>query len=165
VSGFGSHPRVALGDVDGDGDLDAFMAVASGDANQVWLNDGAGALSDSKQRLRSPLAHGVSLGDLDGDGDLDALTAHGDRQRGSGGQIWLNEGRGQFTEGGPRLGDLYSTNIALGDLEGDGHLDALITHGEQWQESGGGLPNAVWFNGGALRRGRGMRATGASTGW
>jgi hypothetical protein len=109
---------LALGDVDGDGDPDAFMAVASGDPNQVWLNNGTGAFSDSGQQLRSSLAHGVSLGDLDGDGDLDALTAHGDP----------------------------SSYIALGDLDGDGDLDAFIAHGETGQENGGELPNEVWLN-------------------
>jgi hypothetical protein len=138
---------LALGDVDGDGDPDAVMAVASGDPNQVWFNDGTGAFSDSGQQLRSSLAHGVSLGDLDGDGDLDAVTAHGDRWSGSsGGKIWLNDGTGRFDKSESSLGNLYSSGIALGDLDGDGDLDAFVTHGETWQESGGELPNKVWLN-------------------
>ncbi len=138
---------LALGDVDGDGDPDAFMAVASGDPNQVWLNDGTGAFSDSGQQLRSSLAHGVSLGDLDGDGDLDALTAHGDPWRGSsGGTIWLNDGTGRFDKSDLNLGNLYSSYTALGDLDGDGDLDAFIAHGETGQENGGELPNKVWLN-------------------
>jgi hypothetical protein len=138
---------LALGDVDGDGDLDAFLAVASGDPNQVWLNDGSGAFGDSGQRLQGSLAHGVSVGDVDGDGDLDAFTAHGDRHRGSGGRIWLNDGIDRFADSGLRVGDSPSSSVALGDLDGDGDLDAFVSHGELWQESGGGLPNAVWFNG------------------
>lgn len=138
---------LTLGDVDADGDVDAFMAIASGDPNQVWFNDSAGAFTDSGQRLRSSLAHGVSLGDLDGDGDLDALTAHGDRWSGSsGGQIWLNDGTGLFDQSSLTLGNLYSTKAGLGDLDGDGDLDAFIAHGETWQENGGGLPNEVWLN-------------------
>jgi hypothetical protein len=35
-----SH-AVALGDVDGDGDLDAFVANYNGQANKVWLNQTA----------------------------------------------------------------------------------------------------------------------------
>jgi hypothetical protein len=137
---------LALGDVDGDGDLDAFTAVASGDPNQVWLNDGGGAFSDNGQQLYSSLAHGVALGDIDGDGDLDALTMHGDRWRDSfGGKIWLNDGTGQFEESEAGLGDLYSSQPALGDLDGDGDLDAFLAHGEMWQENGGELPNTVWL--------------------
>ncbi len=137
---------LALGDFDGDGDLDAFLAIASGHPHQVWLNDGSGTFSDSGQVLRAPLAHGVALGDLDGDGDLDALTSHGDRQGGSGVRVWLNDGSGQFAESDVRLGDDYSLQAALADLDGDGDLDAFVTHGESWRESGGGLANKVWFN-------------------
>jgi len=139
---------LALGDVDNDGDLDAFMAVASGDPNQVWLNDGTGAFSDSDQPLSSALAHGVSLGDLDGDGDLDAITSHGDPWRdSSGGKIWLNDGSGHFENSGLELGDLYCTASAFGDLDGDGDLDIFITHGDQSNDNGGGIPNLVWLNG------------------
>ncbi|MEA3439763.1 MAG: FG-GAP-like repeat-containing protein [Chloroflexota bacterium] len=136
---------LALGDVDGDGDLDAFMAVASSHSNQVWLNDGTGAFSDSGQQLHSSLAHGVSLGDLDGDGDPDAVTAHGGGGS-SGGKIWLNDGPGEFGESDLTLGNLYSSAIALGDLDSDGDLDAFIAHGDQSNESGGGMPNDVWLN-------------------
>jgi formylglycine-generating enzyme required for sulfatase activity len=34
----------------------------------------------------------------------------------------------------------------LGDLDGDGDLDAFIAHGETGQENGGELPNKVWLN-------------------
>ena len=139
---------LALGDVDGDGDLDAFMAVASGDPNQVWLNDGSGVFSDSGQPLSSSLAHGVSLGDIDGDGDLDAVTSHGDPYRGSsGGKLWLNNGSGHFEKSGLELGDLYCTASAFSDLDGDGDLDIFITHGDQSNDNGGGIPNKVWLNG------------------
>ncbi|MGA1399159.1 MAG: FG-GAP-like repeat-containing protein, partial [Phycisphaerales bacterium] len=41
---------VAVGDLDGDGDLDAMVANAN-QPNRVWLNDGAGAFTDSGQAL------------------------------------------------------------------------------------------------------------------
>jgi len=37
---------VTLGDLDGDGDLDAWVANLS-QANRVWLNDGSGTFTDS----------------------------------------------------------------------------------------------------------------------
>ncbi len=139
---------LALGDVDRDGDLDAFMAVASGDPNQVWFNDGTGAFSNSEQPLRSSLAHGISLGDLDGDGDLDAVTCHGDPWRGSsGGKVWLNNGSGHFENSGLELGDQYCTASAFGDLDGDSDFDIFIAYGDQSNDNGGGIPNRVWLNG------------------
>ena len=70
---------VALGDVDGDGDLDAFVAN-SNQANRVWLNDGSGTFTDSGQSLGDSSSWAVALGDLDGDGDLDAFVGELDGQ-------------------------------------------------------------------------------------
>ncbi|MFP6663848.1 MAG: FG-GAP-like repeat-containing protein, partial [Deltaproteobacteria bacterium] len=77
---------VGLGDVDGDGDLDVW--VANNGYNRVWLNDGLGVYTDSGQALGSSDSRGVSLGDVDGDGDLDAWVAnHG----GQANRVWLNQ--------------------------------------------------------------------------
>lgn len=38
---------VALEDLDGDGDLDAFVANWWGQGNKIWANDGMGFFSDS----------------------------------------------------------------------------------------------------------------------
>jgi hypothetical protein len=67
---------VALGDVDGDGDLDAFVANANGQANKVWVNDGSGDFSDGYQGLGNSDSRAVALGDVDGDGDLDAFVVN-----------------------------------------------------------------------------------------
>ncbi len=136
---------LALGDLDGDGDLDAFLAVASGHPNQVWLNNGAGVYSDSGQRLRSALGHDVALGDLDGDGDLDAFMANG-TGAGVGNTIWLNDGSGVFADSGLRLGSNYSIGVALGDLENDGDLDAVVAN-TSFLDDPVETPNEVWFNG------------------
>ena len=138
---------LALGDLDNDGDLDGFLAIA-GEPNQVWTNDGSGTFVDSGQQLGAYADNGVALGDLDGDGDLDAFITSAFPKD----QIWLNEGgiqdgtTGVFIDSGLVLGDLYSLKVALGDLDGDGDLDAFVTHGNMMQSSGGGQPNQVWFN-------------------
>ena len=36
--------------------------------------------------------------------------------------------------------------VSLGDLDGDGDLDAFIAHGQLGLSQGGGLPNEVWWN-------------------
>ena len=131
----------ALGDLDGDGDLDAFVGNFAS-PNEIWLNDGAGAFSDSGQHPGSN-AFSVALGDLDGDGDLDAFCANIGAALvfGAPDTVYMNNGAGVFTDSGQRLGNLPSTSVALGDLDGDGDLDAFATN-----FSG---PSKVWINNGA----------------
>lgn len=116
---------LALGDLDHDGDLDAFLTGASpfGSRNsEVWLNDGQGNFEDSGQRLND-IAFNVVLADVDSDGDLDAVTAHPEDAS----KVWLNNGTGQFTDSGQRLAPAqWTLNIATGDVDGDGDLDAYF---------------------------------------
>jgi hypothetical protein len=128
-----------VGDLDGDGDLDVFLALASGHPNQVWFNDGQGVFSYSGQQLASALGHAVLLGDLDGDGDLDALMANAASSAGAPNTVWLNDGQGSFADSGLRLGNGISYGLALGDLDGDGDLDAFAANNDS--------PNRVWLNG------------------
>jgi hypothetical protein len=123
---------LALGDLDGDGDLDAFLTKGSpfgSNNSEVWLNDGQGNFADSGQRLND-FAFKVVLADVDTDGDLDAITAlaccefEGERDTG---KVWLNNGAGEFTHSGQRL--VASIDIAMGDVDGDGDLDAYFARG------------------------------------
>ena len=67
----------------------------------------------------------VASGDLDGDDDLDFFIT------GSNGQpseVWLNDGRGNYSNSGQAIGSNNSQHVALGDLDSDGdgtpnHLD------------------------------------------
>ena len=131
--------HVELADLDGDGDLDAFVAIGSyssdnefSEANRVWLNDGAGNLTDSGQRLGLANSHGVALADLDGDGDADAFVTN----QGGPDQVWRNDGAGNFSKIGPPLGSEVGQKVALGDLDGDGLLDAFVANLEG--------PNRIW---------------------
>ena len=139
--GSSTSRSVALGDLDGDGDLDAWVANSAG--NHVWKNDGLGNFTDSGQTLGSSSSFDVSLGDVDGDGDLDAWVANGIDQP-NGGQanrVWQNDGLGNFTDSGQALGNSSSDDVALGDVDGDGDLDALVANGL-------GQFNRVWKNDG-----------------
>jgi ELWxxDGT repeat protein len=136
-----SNLGVALGDLDGDGDLDAYV-VNSSEANRVWLNDGAGTFTDNGQgggpvTFPASLSWAVSLGDLDNDGDLDAFVGMNGPNR-----VWLNNGAGIFTDSGQRLGLFVglsgnSRAVSLGDLDRDGDLDAFVANDDE---------NRVWLN-------------------
>ncbi|MEM7394363.1 MAG: FG-GAP-like repeat-containing protein, partial [Verrucomicrobiota bacterium] len=134
----GSRSRgVALGDLDGDGDLDAF-AANDFEANRVWMNTGLGSFTNSGQTLGVRQSMAVELGDLDGDGDVDAWVAN----RTGGSKVWLNNGSGQFSLNGQNLGLNQGWDVALGDLNGDGALDAIVATGDSDF-------NEVWLNDGA----------------
>ncbi len=110
-----SSAEVALGDVDGDGDLDAFVASDS-EANQVWLNDGSGSFSLSGNSLGGSYSQDVSLGDLDGDGDLDSFVANNAPNR-----VWLNAPNSD-SDGIADVNDNCpdDNNPGQEDLDGDG---------------------------------------------
>ena len=106
--------EAALGDLDGDWDLDAFV-INYREYSKIWLNTCCGEFLDSGQNLDQMFCYGVALGDLDDDGDLDAYVANefltGDR-------VWLNAGDGTFTDSGQSLGMGNSRCAALGNLRG-----------------------------------------------
>lgn len=134
LSGNDSTRDLALGDLNGDGGLDVF--IANDGPNEVWLNDGAGTFTDSGQSLGNANSQAVALGDLDGDGDLDAFVAN----KGANNQVWLNDGTGTFTGSLSSLCITNSQAVALGDLDGDGDLDAFIGNHDP--------DDVIWLNDG-----------------
>ncbi len=119
--------HVALGDVDGDGDLDAL--IGNNRQDRLYLNDGSGAFTDATAQLPANLdaTRAVAIGDVDGDGDLDALIGNRVLQ-GQPNRLYLNNGVGVFSDAGSLLPSIatYTTAVALGDVDADGDLDALI---------------------------------------
>jgi len=120
---------IALGDVDGDGDLDALIGNGSLWPDRLYRNDGSGVFTDATTSLPSVSAftRDVAFGDVDGDGDLDAVLATG----GAGTQqirLYRNDGTGIFADATSEIPPipLQPGALALGDLDGDGDLDALV---------------------------------------
>jgi hypothetical protein len=172
VYGIGNG-SLALGDLDGDGDLDAFFGNSSSLVDQngnyvqdqpdaIWINNGQGRFSDSGQRLGQSEASSVALGDLDSDGDLDAFVSNNGQED----EVWLNAGGAQvgspvtFILSGTVGGAELTRSVALADLDGDGDLDALLVYGH----SGFGQllyddSARVWFNDGSAGFVEGQRLT------
>jgi hypothetical protein len=129
--GFDLSFDIAMGDVDGDGDLDAVTANYYDQAQAIYLNDGTGrfAAHPISPTFGAGYSNDIALGDLDGDGDLDAVVANYDDQAED---VYLNDGTGRFTAhpDSPTFGAGRSSTVALGDLDGDGDLDAIVSNAE-----------------------------------
>ena len=106
-------------DVELDGDLDAFVGNDKS-PNKIWPNDGTGIFLDSGQSLGEGSSRWADFGDLNQDGCLDIIIA----SRPEGSQVWVNQGDGRFLPSGQTLPG--GIKVSLGDLDGDGDLDAWL---------------------------------------
>ena len=136
---------VSLGDLDGDGDLDAFTSNLTAQGNRVYLNDGTGVFTDSGVDIGSAGGAKIELGDLDGDGDLDAFVSRNGANR-----TYINDGNAVFVDSGQGIGNGNTRETQLADLDADGDLDAV---------SANNGANIVWVNDGS-----GIFAQGGSMG-
>jgi hypothetical protein len=124
---FEGPPRVqevVLGDVNGDGLADAYLAVApDGEPylhiDYLLLNQGDGLFHDSGQEFDDRPSFSAALADVDADGDLDVITGQ------YGVRVYLNDGRGLLASHAilPVPDGVYKMDVALADLNGDGRHD------------------------------------------
>jgi methionine-rich copper-binding protein CopC len=122
---------LTAGDVDGDGDLDVVIANSNGNSVAVRLNDGAGNLAAP---IVVPVANtpsAVALGDVTGDGVPDLVVTQYDYGPVAGQSslvVLTNNGSGTFTAGAPVTIGGHPVDIRLGDVDGDGDLDAVTVN-------------------------------------
>ena len=143
----GQTADVALGDVDGDGDLDV-LAASLGGGSRLYRNGGGGLFSDASAGLpstRTDFCAAVAVGDVDGDSDLDVLFGTDDQDR-----LFLNDGDGVFGEV-PEDFDARGRTFALGlvDLDGDADLDLLVGNGVVRSGDGFATDNRLYSNDGS----------------
>ena len=115
---------IALGDVDGDGDLDLLAANNAGNTVSVRLNTGTGTFSGGSEVIVDNSPGRPVLGDIDGDGDLDLVTPNYARYTVS---VRFNNGSGSFGGGQEITVTDASTEIQLSDIDSDGDLDMLVS--------------------------------------
>src|SRR5262245_52991049 len=120
---------VALGDADGDGDLDVLVGNY-GTPDRLYRNDGSGVLTSALGALPAIVnnTRALGFGDLDGDGDLDLLIGNDGIQD----RLYLGNGAGAFVDATSQFpsfpGPDSTRGIALGDVDGDGDLDAIFAN-------------------------------------
>ncbi len=126
----GANPQsAAIGDFNGDGNLDIVTANSGDNTVTVLLGNGSGGFMAA---AGSPFAVGtnpqaVVIGDINRDGKPDIVTANsGDNSV----TVLLGNGSGQFTPdpGNPFAAGANPQSVALGDLNGDGNPDIVTAN-------------------------------------
>ncbi len=139
VNSFGYQQAITAGDFNGDGTCD--LATANSDGVSVLPGNGNGTFAAPRNLVLPDAAMATSLttGDLNGDGKLDLAvggdTFSGDPNRSQFLYVLLGNGNGTFATPSSSLlpadADLYASpsTVRLGDLNGDGRLDAVVARG------------------------------------
>jgi hypothetical protein len=133
------HNRASAADLDGDGDLDVVLSGLRHETDAIvwagatlWINQGGGKFTPRGGEFGGPY---TTAGDVNGDGDVDlvrwayhAIAIHinyGEEDPTYGGfRVWLSI---HPVEDPPNRSIAVKGSIALGDLNGDGRLDAFVS--------------------------------------
>lgn len=139
---------VDVGDYDGDGDLDLFVANFQMEYNALYRNEGKGLFSHATIRAglggasRPLVKFGTGFADFDGDGWLDLFLTNGHVLYATGispyeqpAFVYRNTG-GVFEDVSAVAAPYFTTvhagrGAAVGDLDNDGAIDLVVVHQDQ----------------------------------
>jgi len=152
---------VAVGDYDGDGDIDMYIVRGNIGPNLLYRNDGNNRFTDVAAAAgvdhaapggKGYLHSGPAFADMDGDGDLDLFVGG---MEGDPCLLYRNDGDGTFTDvtdgsGFKAMGAKNTISAAFGDYDLDGDLDMMLAHWgtprPQDGSGGNGDTESLWRN-------------------
>ena len=130
-------PKLAVGDVNGDGLEDFYLGNAFADTAKLFLQQPNGKFKQIPQVAFEKDRYFESVGavfiDEDGDGDLDLVVSSGGNQAFPGSanlltRLYINDGKGNFSRSMKGWPDVMvnASCVKAGDFDGDGLTDLFI---------------------------------------
>ncbi|MCB1032915.1 MAG: VCBS repeat-containing protein [Acidobacteria bacterium] len=160
------HHGLAVGDVNGDGREDVYLAQAGGLPNKLLVQQEDGTVRDTAAAAGVDYLDKTTSAlfvDFDNDGDQDLVTAAGPLI------FHVNDGTGRFRVA-TALQTFLAMSLAAADYDGDGDLDLYVTRYSPPEETApipyhdaeNGLPNVLLRNDGEFRFRDATEETGLS---
>ncbi|WP_375578499.1 FG-GAP-like repeat-containing protein [Marivirga tractuosa] len=126
---FGS---IAFADIDDDNDQDLVITGANFNesvfySTNLYTNNGDGTFTDvTGAPFEDVVNSSIAFADMDGENGPDLIIS-GNSASGDITELYLNNGSGGFSPSGQTFDGVSNGAIAVGDTDGDGSLDLLVT--------------------------------------
>jgi len=155
-------PRIALGDVNGDGRMDMYLCGARNQPGSLWIQDASGHFLASPEPcfVKDSAYEDVDalFFDADNDGDADLYVCSGGNEFGGvhpllRDRLYLNDGRGHLSPSETGLPALYGnkTAVCAADIDHDGDMDLFIGVGPDGGSYGSPVSSVLLINDGKGR--------------